>query len=256
MSEDLAVPFKLHRGFLVIVKCSIGELPDLSCIVDTGVTETVVDPSVVHRLSLETRPDHAVFLTQEATVDAVSLPFLKLGPIRTGSLAGIVTDLSSLMAKFGIRPDVLIGMDVLRRTNFVIDYKARQLSFSAVPPLVHSTSLVHDLRFALVESTIMGKRVLLQVDTGFPGLLLYGGWRGQPALAVKWENQVQSVAHTLVAASLPSEVRIGNWHTQRLELAVISGPPDLFGFDGLIGPQALNAHRIAFDFENNLLSWD
>jgi predicted aspartyl protease len=256
-SEAQAVSFRLQRGYLIVVKCTIGDLPDLTGIVDTGVTESVVDKSLVERLSLKTREDRATFLTREAPVWAVSIPSLQLGPLRTGPLAGIATDLSTLTGQFGIRPDILIGMDVLHRANFLIDFKARQLLFIAVPSLAHAAPLIHDQRSALVESMVMGKRTVLQVDTGFQGLLLYGERPSTFGGQASSENQIVTPAHTLMAASLcTGEVRIGNWRTSSLEVSVIDAPRHLVGFDGLIGPQALSAHRLAFDFENNLLSWD
>lgn len=256
-SQAQAVPFRLQRGYLIVVKCSIGGFPDLTGIVDTGVTESAIDKSLVERLALETRDDRATFLTREAPVWAVTIPSVQLGPLRTGPLAGIATDLSVLTRQFGIRPDILIGMDVLHRTNFLIDYKARQLIFTAVPSLAHAAPLLHDQRLALVEALVMGKRMVLQVDTGFQGLLLYGERPGTFGVRASRANQIVTPAHTLLAASLSAaEVRIGNWRTSSLEASVIDASLELAGFDGLIGPQALSAHRLAFDFENNQLSWD
>jgi predicted aspartyl protease len=257
LAADVSVPFKLHHGYLIMVQCSIGDLPDLTCIIDTGVTESVVDMRLVQRLSLATRADSAVFLTQEAPVFAVSIPPLQLGPIRTDSLAGIATDLSSLTVQLGIRPDVLIGMDVLRRTNFLIDYRAQQIVFADPPVLHHSVRLAPDRRLALIESTIMGQRLMLQVDTGFQGLLLYGP-TGTPTGSAYRESRVESAVHAWTAVGLDSsEVRIGNWRASHVEVSVLDrarGEPA--GFDGLIGAQILRAHRIAFDFVSNTLSWD
>lgn len=255
---DQVVPFKLHRGFLVTVKCSVGDLTELTAIIDTGVTETVVDTSVAERLSLPARQESATFITQEAQVWAVSIPSLQMGPLRTGPLAGIATDLSSLTRQFGIRPDVLIGMDVLHRANFVIDYKARQLLFTRLASLPHSARLNPDQRFAVVESTVMRQQLRLQVDTGFQGLLVYRGRLRTLANHAKEEGLVETVTHALLAVSfVSSDVQIGNWNAPHLEVSFIDAAPRGFvGFDGLIGPRALRANRIAFDFENNLLYWD
>lgn len=256
LAADASVPFKLHHGYLIVVQCSIGDLPDLTCVIDTGVTESLVDLRLVQRLSLATQADSAVFLTQEAPVLAVSIPSLQLGPIRTGSLAGIATDLSSLTVQLGIRPDVLIGMDVLRRASFLIDYRARRVLFTDPPVLHHSVRLAPDRRLALIESTIMGQRLLLQVDTGFQGVLLYGR-RGPTGTSYR-ESRVESAVHALTAVSYDSsEVQIGNWRASHVEVSVLDrARGESTGFDGLIGAQVLRAHRIAFDFENNTFSWD
>jgi predicted aspartyl protease len=257
LAEDLWVPFRLQHGYLIVVQCSIGDLPDLACIIDTGVTESVVDMRLVQRLSLATRADSAVFLTQEAPVFAVSIPSLQLGAIRTGSLAGIATDLSSLTAQLGFRPDILVGMDVLRRASFLIDYRARRILFTDLPVLHHSVRLAPDRRSALIESTIMGQTLMLQVDTGFQGLLLYGR-RGTATGTCYSRRRVESAVHGLTAVSFDSsEVRIGNWRASHVEVSVIDrGREETMDFDGLIGAQVLGAHRIAFDFETNTFSWD
>jgi predicted aspartyl protease len=258
VAADSSVPFELRRGYLIVVQCSIGELANLTCIIDTGVSESVVDMRLVRRLSLATRVDSAMFLIQEVPVVAVSIPSLHLGPLRTGLLAGIATDLSSLTVHFGIRPDVLIGMDVLHQANFVIDYKARQILFTASPVLRHRVSLASDPRLALVESTIMGQRLLLQVDTGFHGLLLYGRRSGTPAGLAYGKSFVENAARTLTAVGLDSsEVRIGNWRASQVEVSILErAPRETLDFDGVIGAQVLRARRIAFDFDTNTLSWD
>jgi len=243
---------------LIVVSCSVGSLANLTCIVDTGATETVVDTSIAKSLSLAARPDRATFLTQEVAVSAVSIPSLQLGPLRIENLPGLATDLSTLTPQLGIRPDILVGMDVLDRTNFLIDYQARQLTFApAQQPLAHTASLIHKQRFALVESFVTGRRVLLQVDTGFPGLLLYEASAGNFAGPGGLEGRVESLSHTFVASHRGrQEVRIGDWRSSHLDLSVIEADQNSLVFDGLLGPQALHARRIAFDFENNLVSWE
>src|SRR5215468_453043 len=98
-ANDQKVGFRLEKGYLIVVKCSIGGLSGLTGIIDTGVSETVVDTSVIRKLGLESRPDQATFLTREAEVRAVSLPSLRLGAIVSGPLAGIATDLHSLTSE-------------------------------------------------------------------------------------------------------------------------------------------------------------
>lgn len=174
-AEEERVGFKLERGYLIVVKCSIGGLTDLTGIVDTGVSESVVDLSIVKRLGLATQADQATFLTQRAKVFAVSIPTLRLGSVTAGPVAGIATDLHSLTADYGISPDILIGMDVLERSNLLIDYKNHQLSFTseAIPGLAHQMPLEGEDRVPLVAVEFRGKQLHLQVDTGSSGVMIY-----------------------------------------------------------------------------------
>src|SRR5262249_2921890 len=148
------VPFQLHRGHIIVAKCSIGGLNDLTAIIDTGASETVLDIAWARKLRLAFEPDSATFISHQAKVWAVTIPALELGPIRADHLPGIAADLSSLRAELGFRPQVVIGMDVLHRSSFVIDYQSHRLVFflepqfqvpqGAVPKLAHSAALIFD----------------------------------------------------------------------------------------------------------------
>src|SRR5438270_226534 len=136
------VEFKLHDGYLIVAKCSIGGLQDLTAIVDTGVTETAIDMRVVKRLGLSTASDTATVGIHNRQVRAVSIPEVVFGPLKAESLAGIAIDLSYLRHQLGVRADVLIGMDLLRQQSFLIDYKAKHITFGPVPHLSHSAPLI------------------------------------------------------------------------------------------------------------------
>src|SRR5262249_26757048 len=168
----------------------VGDLTDLTAIIDTGASETVLDIALARKLRLALEPDSATFISHQAKVWAVTIPALELGPIRADHLPGIAADLSSLTAELGFRPQVVIGMDVLHRSSFMIDYQSHRLVFlletqfqvpqGAVPQLAHSAPLISDnslsgagRRFAVIEASIAGQTVRLQVDSGFEGLLLY-----------------------------------------------------------------------------------
>jgi predicted aspartyl protease len=278
------VSFQLKRGHLIAVKCSVGGIKNLIGIIDTGASETVVDISLVRRLSLATKAGQAIFITQQAKVWEVDIPGLTVGPITVDRLEGIATDLSSLTAELGIRPSVLIGMDLLHRSNFVIDYQSRRLVFGSAPPLAHSAPLVSlasgparssssPWRFAIIESTIGGEEVRLQVDSGFDGLLLYrertaglvgdgsgAGLPPAPALA-RNESHIANLGQRLLVHNFDSRrVRIGDWQAPlpRGQRLVEARPPVTVPapFDGLIGTALLSHRRVAFDFQSGMMYWE
>jgi predicted aspartyl protease len=265
------VPFHLYGGHMIVLKCSVGGLGDLTAIVDTGTSETVLDVEVARKLSLAVEPDSATFINQQAKVWAVDLPRLEFGSVAVEHLHGIATDLSSLTAELGIRPQVLIGMDVLRRSSFLIDYRSHRLVFGPVPRLAHSAPFVSlvpgesSLRFVVIESTILGHRFRLQVDSGFEGVLLYRdqlpispGDRMSATSPAHGQSNVANLGQTLLARSLsPPDVQIGVWHAPHAQLTVVDGTsPESAEFDGLIGAAFLSKGRVAFDFENGMISWE
>lgn len=255
------VPFKLNKGHLIVVTCSVGGLPELTAIVDTGVTETVLDIGLARRLGLATQDDQATFLTQVSKVWAVSIPGLQLGPLRAERLAGIAVDLSSLTAKLGIRPQVLIGMDLLRRASFTIDYKARQLVFGVAQTLPHGAHLAGsgtDLRFAVIETTVSGRPLRLQVDSGFNGVLVYADRMGDLSSWVGRGSRIARADQSMFAHSFNAlQVQIGDWRPQHADVTVADRESrDFDGFDGMIGTQVLSRRRVAFDFEKQMVYWD
>lgn len=252
------VEFKLQNDYLIVAKCSIADRHDLIAIVDTGVTETVIDSKLAKQLSLPTTRDTATIGTRDAPVMAVSIPNVVFGPIHVESLAGIATDLSYLTHQFSVRPDVLLGTDVLRQGTFLIDYRRKQIVFGPIPAMAHTTALLPDARLLLVETLVEGQKLRLQVDSGINGILIYGGrLRGSPilrSLNARSENLVAGVRTQTI--SIPV-IQIGNWRGHQINAAITDEAPDqLTEFDGLLGPTAFGAHRIGFDFENRIVAWE
>jgi predicted aspartyl protease len=259
-SIDQQVPFRLEKGYLIVTKCSIADLPPLTAIVDTGVTETVVDSAIIQRLQLATQSDTATFIAADLPIRSAILPSLSFGPIHINSLGAIATDLSGLTRQFGFRPDVLIGMDVLHRSTFTIDYKARLLKFE--PPTSsfhHATALLDGERFALVDAIVSGQRTRLQLDTGVPGLVIYRD-RIRGRMPVQSDNVITltSVAASFDGSSIGGQqLCIGNWRAYQLPISVVDrGSRTFVDFDGLLGARILTSHRLCLDFIHMMVYWD
>jgi len=254
-ANDEKVGFRLEKGYLIVVKCSIGDLDGLTGIIDTGVSETVVDTSVVRKLGLQSRPDQATFLTREAEVSAVSIPSLRLGAIVTGPLAGIAMDLHSLTSESGIRSDVLIGMDVLGQANLLIDYERRELTLIPESPtrLFHVAPLGNDRRLPTVGIVLQGKLMNLQVDTGSPRVVLYFDGDKPP---IRPGLRLASAGPVVLASTTKaSEMKIGDQLVSASDVLIVRGTPPA-EFVGLLGPRAMHARRMALDFSHHTFSWE
>lgn len=259
------LPFRLLRDSLIVVSCSIANQRNLTCIVDTGTTETILDTGLTRRLSLRTWLDSAVSLTRNTPARGVSIPDVHVGPLWIDTLDGVAMDLAPFGKELAVHPDVVIGIDVLHRSNFVVDYQARTITFGAEfsagsgggLKLAHSTPIVPAARFVLVDSNVLGKSVRLQVDSGFNGLLLYNAQREVQDHALKTGASVVGVSTSANVFSLDSpEVRIGNWRTTHLSVSVIQNPRPVAEFQGVLGSRLLSERRVAFDFHSGTLYWD
>ncbi|MBV9081958.1 MAG: retropepsin-like domain-containing protein [Acidobacteriaceae bacterium] len=174
-SADSAVPFVLYGNYLIVVRCSLAGTPDLTAVLDTGVTETVLDRALVERLSLPVQKteDEALFLNHPSRVENVLVSSLRLGPIEVGNLHGIAADLSNSTREMGFRPNLIIGMNVLKRQKFVIDYRKRKVLFGAAGTCDGMRNIGNS-KVAGVDAVVMGKKLHLQVDSELSSLLIYG----------------------------------------------------------------------------------
>lgn len=251
------VPFELRDGFLIVSRCNVGALRNLVAVVDTGVTETTLDLRVAKRLALSMRPEAATVGTRGAVIQEVSIPNIEFGPLRAESLAGIAADLTPLTYQMGIRPDVLIGMDLLGQRKFVIDYKTKTIAFGETPSLKYSATLIAKFHLALLDLTADGRTLRLQLDTGFNAILVYGG-KLRPSSSQELDSHTATLGLRLSAQAVQVRMlQIGNWTTKRaIAFVTDESPSGENGFDGLLGPKALGVQRLAIDMESHTLSWE
>ena len=123
-----SIPIKLKDGYLVVAKGSIGPLNDLTFLLDTGSSRTLIDPHIAKDLHLEGSHHTltAFAFDHEVENSLVVLPDLQLGAIRAQAPSVMVTDLSGIYS-LGVHADAVLGMDILRLRTFSIDYNSKHL---------------------------------------------------------------------------------------------------------------------------------
>jgi|SRR5690242_7407115 len=254
-ASSQTVDFKLHNNYLILTKCSIADRRDLVALIDTGATETAIDSKLAKRLHLTLTADTATFGTSQASVSSVSIPELTLGPVHVITLAGITVDAFAIERQLGVHADVIIGMDVLERSNLLIDYKTKTITFGAPPRLAHTSLLLREKHLVLVPVEIGNRKLVLQLDTGLNGILIYGS-RFQTT-----QRSLNSTSNTVIdgasvqTASVP--LRIGDWEQRQGTIAVSDDQPNgAPPFDGLLGPVAIGAHRLALDWSTGMMTWE
>jgi len=251
-----SLPIQLRRDYLIVAKCSVADTPGFTAVIDTGVSETVIDIALARRLGLQTHTDRATFVSGESTVQAVSIPSVRLGPVRADSLAGIAVDLSRLDRDFGIHPDLLIGMDLLRGANFTIDYKSHVLTFGRISALTHAIPLAQDSRLPLIVSKVSGRNIRLQIDTGLNGLVLYADRFGFGQTLHELGAHLAGLSQAISVQDADVDLQLGDWLERHITASVIPNVSAITEFDGLLGARAFAKHRLAFDFERMIVAWD
>ncbi|MGE5813780.1 MAG: aspartyl protease family protein, partial [Acidobacteriota bacterium] len=164
------VRFELYQDHLVVTKGSIGRLNDLNLLIDTGTIPSVVDVRIARKLHLQAASSVLVAFGQRVAVQSAVLDGLRIGSLRSGPVPAGIGDLSYLE---GVRIDAIVGLDVLARANFSIDYETRELTFAPQGREDEIAPLAIVWPFVTVGMTIAGEQVRLLVDTGSSDLVLF-----------------------------------------------------------------------------------
>src|SRR5205085_7685755 len=111
------------------------------------------------------RPVRIVNLEQVVKQELVEVPDFKLGPLRVTLLPMLLHDLNYLRKSVpGV--DGVIGLDVLRSTNFSIDFRRRKIAFGSSPTLQNSANMENHDSYLAVDILMLKRPVRLLLDTG------------------------------------------------------------------------------------------
>ena len=249
------VSFELRESFQIVVRGAIGPFAGLRFLIDTGSIPSMVDRQIARRLGVGVQDSRLVAFGEKTHILSSVLPCIRLGPLRADAIAAGVGDLSFL---HGV--DAIIGLDVLSRSSFSIDYEARQMSFGPMVSHAPTVRLEINSPFLTVQLAIAGQPVRLLVDTGSKRLVLFEQRvRGRlPRLPVTGELVMYHIsgASKLRRVRLPP-VSANGFAIERLEGFLSDAPVDGYPaeIDGVLGMRALARKGAEFDFERGRLGF-
>ena len=251
------VPFELYQQHLIVTKGSIGPLNGLSLLIDTGTIPSMVDGRIARKLHVQAEPSMLVAFGQSVAIRSTILNGFRIGARQPGAVPAGVSDLSYLE---GVRIDAIVGLDVLARTSFSIDYRKRVLRFSADGREESVAPLELVWPFLTVQMTIAGQQVRLLVDTGSSDLVLFKSRMPAALSGAPWRGD-KTVQYASGVARLQRldlrHVRLGARVWDKLPAWALDRVPDGYppSIDGVLGVLALDCQRVQFDFERNELGW-
>jgi hypothetical protein len=257
IETDAEVPFELYQQHLIVTKGSIGPLTGLSLLIDTGTIPSVVDDSIGRKLHLQSESSTLVAFGQRVSIQSAILEGFRIGPLQTGRVPAGISDLSYLE---GQRIDAIVGLDVLARISFSVDYRKRVLRFSPASREASVAPLELAWPFLTVRIAIAGKQVRLLVDTGSSDLVLFET-RMPAVLSREPRRGDKTVQYASGRARLQRlelrQVRLGAAVWEKLPAWVLDRVPNGYppGVDGVLGVLALDCKRVQFDFERNEFGW-
>jgi len=254
------LPFHLSSGYLIQVEGRIGTQSNLKFILDTGATISIVDQKIADKLKLDgRRPAQSFNFDRKLEWDLATLPELQFGPVHSTNIAVFIGRLAEY-SEFAKTANAIIGMDLLKFSNFSIDFYTRKITFH--PPMQKVSVVPGDpfLQCPRLEVQVQGHPVRLIVDTGLAGIVLYEerlrkripGLRTTGHLAdATMGGRVHGKQVTI------PDVVFGKTNRNVAVLLVPSPAPEILAeIDGIIGIAALQAHHISFDFAGKRLTWD
>ena len=249
-----SIPVRIYRNFLVVAEGQFG--PDSETrnfLLDTGTAPSIINAKVVAQLELTTRPSKITVLGKVEPGLAAVIPEIDLGPICAVSLVAQARDLSRLESDLGISIAGIIGLDVLSKSSFRLDYDKREIEFGDVSR--EGIPVHFDARagIAVAVASIEGKQARFLVDTGSDDVVLLGGtfadagWlalrntsqSGASLVDQKMNLQVFSAAEIILGGRL--------FGVNRAYFLPGSADPV---FDGLLGVRALGFRSLSFDQES------
>jgi predicted aspartyl protease len=263
-TQSLANPqaqlhFHLCWGYLVIVEGSIGDIQKLNFLVDTGAYPSVIDERIAHSLGLAEKLARVNLSNQSVQTKTVVLPSLVLGPIHVASVPVLSQDLSVFQKNLGYKVDAIVGLDVLKKSNFTLNYKTKLIAFGPVENLNFSAPFETETPVVTIPMESQHRHLRLVVDTGAPDLMLF-----QSRLPDSANFQILGTEKVIDAggAFQCRKVQIPDVHLGKenigLQPAFVSNDRKDVGddFDGVLGVRGAKLWKIAFDFEHRKFSWE
>ena len=256
---SVRLPIRLYGGYLVIAEGTIGNIRRLNFLVDTGACPSVVDQKIALDLKLSEQPERVNLWNKSVRAGQVVIPSLSLGPVRVDSIPVLSEDLSFLQKALGFKVHAIVGLDVLRKSSFTINYKTKEILFGSPESLTYSVPFDTDTPVVTVQMGFQDRRLRMVVDSGGPDLTLFRSRVSKPAgLQTMGTETVTDAggAFQRTKVRIP-ELYLGKETVGTQTAFLVDDRKDEGDdFDGVLGVRGLQFWKVAFDFENRMFSWN
>jgi predicted aspartyl protease len=244
-----SIPVKVYRGFLVVAEGQFGGEPaHQNFIIDTGTSPSILNIATARRLGLPLAQAKLSAIGRESETLATTVPEIRLGPLQAMSVPVLVSDLSRVERDLNLPIAGILGMDVLGKSSFRLDYGNQLIEFGDVAPAGIPISLSTRADLPIAEIKVGGKFLHLLVDTGSDRLVFFGA-RSAAEISSNTANtllQGNSVANAVpVRTASLLEFELNGQHFRQNAYFVPGGEEPLF--DGLLSVRSMGFRVLSLD---------
>ena len=251
------IPFEFGHSYMVVVKGSLNGVKGRNLLIDTGSNPMVLDAEMARKLGVQGQTGDLQTLYGSVSGAKGILSSATLGPVAAKSIPVFIADLSFISKDLGTRIDAVVGLDVLKVNNFLIDYESRRIVFGSRATYRDSIPFATDPPIVTVSVSIGGETKRLLVDTGAEGLFLFRdeNRRAESSTTAMFQN-TSHFSPVLNREQIEvSDVRLGKLHWAKHAAYLVRGEDSSHDFDGLLGLPALGVTQVVFDFDRGRLGW-
>jgi predicted aspartyl protease len=260
--SQTVVPFRLIDGWAIVVEGTLAGKAHQKMLIDTGAVPSAINIRAARRLGLSGTEQKLSLMNRAMKVQKVRVANVRVGPVAAEALDMVAMDLASIEQALGTRIDAVIGLDLLSRKNFSLDYRRKELDFSGNASV--AGSIPFETReeaggtYVLITLQSNGERLQMLLDTGTRDMMLFKrrlrGDLQQLPVKDKDFNLNAGGRDSLEVVEVPG-VNLGPFSWKKRKGYLWDTLPDqLRDFDGMIGPGALDAQVVAFDFDRRVIS--
>jgi hypothetical protein len=257
-TAQIEVPFQFLNDNLVIVKVTLGAVKNVNMILDTGTNPSAISLKLSERLKLPGKTEALQTLNGTIQTQCLTLPIIEIGRLEARSIKVLVLDLTFMERSLGISLGGIIGLDILRTSSFTIDYRGKKIIFGTIAASKNAVRFETREPFLTVKVAVQGQPVLLLLDSGIWGLLLYRNRFTTPE-EVQFDSNtsIYSPGGMTHLAWFLADVSLGKTSIGARKIAVADRDADLQDhFDGLLGFVGMGFLKVSFDFKNGLFEWE
>ncbi|HEX3321332.1 MAG TPA: pepsin/retropepsin-like aspartic protease family protein [Terriglobales bacterium] len=254
------IRFRLIDNWAIVVEGAIAGTSHVSMLIDTGAVPSAIDGCLAKQMGLSGTRSEISVMNRTIGAERIRVSDVRVGPVSVAGLEMVAVDLSQISKALGTRIGAVIGLDLLGKQSFNLDYRHRRIAFradSAGMDAVHfEVGEEASGKYIVIPVESEGQKLKVLLDTGTKDLMLF-------------KNRVHGMVNALPTRAVSNLNAGGEDHLSEVELPSLSMGPLTRqkqkaylwtftedrdrGFDGLLGPAALGVAIIRFDFERNVI---